>query len=163
SARCIGFGVIAETVLAAQFLGDVRKRLGQLFRVVGLIQSATRLIGQRVQVMVGAIVIGLGRTGYRRAAVRNRRVVGLRLRAGAEQTSSRGRHDHGAVADALHGIQIVARVVLNWIDERVELLYFAQSAEVGGLLARSIDAVGKENDGFSPLNLVEPFSDCQVH
>src|SRR5438046_6980163 len=130
-------GIVAKWVLAAQFLGDSGEGLRQLRGVIGLVEPAAGFICQRVQVLIRSIVVGLARTRYRHASIQ-RSVVSLLSSSRAKGSPPGGNDGHASAAGALHRAQVISRVVLNWINERIEFFYFAQSALISGLITRGV-------------------------
>ena len=155
-------GIVAKCVLAAQFLGDSGEGLRQLRGVIGLVEPAAGFICQRVQVLIRSIVVGLARTRYRHASIQ-RSVVSLLSSSRAKGSPPGGNDGHASAAGALHRAQVISRVVLNWINERIEFFHFAQSALISGRITRGVDAVGEEHNGFTPLDFVQTLLNGEVH
>src|SRR5207237_4250331 len=133
-------GIVAKCVLAAQLLGDSAERLRQLTGVVGFIQPSAGLVGEGVQIVICPVVISLGRAWYRPASIQ-RSVVSLLSSSRAKGSPPGGNDGHASAAGALHRAQVISRVVLNWINERIEFFHFAQSALISGRITRGVDAV----------------------
>src|SRR5205085_3782119 len=77
------------------------------------------------------------------------------------EDSALSRHDCNG-AGILHRAQIIARVVLDRIDERVEFFNFAQRAQIISLLTGCIDAVSEEHNSLAAFDPIQPFSDRQI-
>src|SRR5437773_9900648 len=111
------FRIVANTVLPTQFLSNSRERIGQLRRVIGLIEPAAALFCQGVQILIGPVVISLGCSRKRSASVEWRTIYHLcgRPRAKRPITASRNNCD-GPVATVLKRAHVISRVVPNWIN-----------------------------------------------
>src|SRR5262245_11974421 len=77
--------VVAQCVLPPQLFSDTGKRIRQLLCVVCLIQTAAGSVSQRAQILTSAIIIGLGCSRQRRAAIQ-RYVVSLLRSRDAKRT-----------------------------------------------------------------------------
>src|SRR6266576_3391181 len=111
------FRVVANAVLPAQFLSNSRERFRQLRWVVSLIEAATALICQGVQISIGSIVISLGCSRKRYASVDSRTIDRSCGRPRAEWpiTASRN-YCRVPAAGILIRVHVVSRVVPNWIN-----------------------------------------------
>src|SRR5437870_3753118 len=117
-------GIVAKCVLAAQLFGDSGEGLRQLTSVIGFIQPSAGLVGEGVQIVICPVVISFSRAWYRHAAIQ-RSVVSLLSRSRTKRSPSGGNDGHAAAAGPLHRAQVIRRVVLNWINERIEFFHFA--------------------------------------